>query len=138
MLLFVLAELPAKALERSIGALDATEEDLFRFRWATRHFLNTNCALLQAGRLIGQFDTVVAVDLNTLPAALALAEEYAASVLYDAHEFWPYAFMECRHWEVEFWSGFERNLAPCADLRVTVSPHLADVMSKEYGCEFLS
>ncbi len=138
MLLYVLAELPAKALGRAVGALDATEEDLFRFRWATRHFLHTNSALLQAGRLIGEFDAIVATDLNTLPAALALAEENGATVLYDAHEFWPYAFMEYRHWEIEFWSVFERNLAPRADLRVTVSPQLAALMSKEYGCNFLT
>jgi hypothetical protein len=124
MLLYVLAELPSKVLERSIGALDATEHDLSRFRWATRHFVNTNCALLQAARLIGQFDAVVAADMNTLPAAIAVAEECGATVLYDAHEFWPHAFMECRHWEVEFWSAFDRNLAARAHLRVTVSPQL--------------
>jgi glycosyltransferase involved in cell wall biosynthesis len=138
MLLHVLAELPAKVLERSIGAVDATDQDLFRFRWATRHFLHTNAALLQAARLIGGFDVVVAADLDTLPAALVLAEEWGATVLYDAHEFWPRAFMEYRNWEVEFWSAFERNLAPRAHLRVTVSPQLANLMSKEYGCEFLS
>ena len=138
MLLYVLAEFPPKLLARSIGALDANGDDLFRFRWAARHFLHTNCALLQAGRLIGHFDAVIAADMDTLPAALILAREHGATVLYDAHEFWPRAFMEYRHWEVEFWSSFEHNLASHADLRVTVSPHLANLMSKEYGCEFLS
>ena len=49
-----------------------------------------------------------------------------------------YSLMEFRHWEVEFWSAFDRNLAQCADLRVTVSPQLADVMAQEYGCDFIT
>ena len=81
---------------------------------------------------------IVAADMGTLPVALALADEYGAKVLYDAHEFWPYSLMEFRHWEVEFWSAFDRNLAQCADLRVTVSPQLANVMAQEYGCDFLT
>jgi len=84
------------------------------------------------------FDAIVAADMGTLPAALALAEEYGAKVVYDAHEFWPLSVMEFRHWEVEFWSAFDRNLAQRADLRVTVSPQLAEVMAREYGCDFLS
>ena len=138
MCLYMLAELPAKVLERAVGALDASEEDLFRFRWLARYFLHTNSALIQAGRLIGGFDVVVAADLETLPAAVALGEEYGASLLYDAHEFWPHSIAEFRDWEIEFWSALERRLAPHADLRVTVSPQLADIMSREYGCEFLT
>jgi glycosyltransferase involved in cell wall biosynthesis len=67
-----------------------------------------------------------------------LEAKYGAKVLYDAHEFWPRSVMEFRHWEVEFWSAFDRNLAQRADLRVTVSPQLAEVMAREYGCDFLS
>jgi glycosyltransferase involved in cell wall biosynthesis len=137
-LLQVLARLPAKALAHEIGALDATEEDLARFRWYARHYADTNCALLRAGRLTGEFDAIVAADMGTLPVALALSDEYGAKVIYDAHEFWPYSLMEFRHWEVEFWSAFDRNLAQRADLRVTVSPQLADIMEKEYGCDFLT
>jgi glycosyltransferase involved in cell wall biosynthesis len=137
-LLHVLAELPTKALERSIGALGATEQDLNRFRGYARYFVHTNSALLQAARLIGEFDAIVAADLETLPAALVLADESGATVLYDAHEFWPHSAIEFRHWEVEFWSAFDRNLAARADLRSTVSPQLAALLSREYGCEFLS
>jgi len=53
-LLHVLAELPSKPLQRAVGGLDADEEDLYRFRWLARYFLNTNSALIQAGRLLGQ------------------------------------------------------------------------------------
>lgn len=138
MLLHLVSELPAASLADALGALDATEEDLSRFRWLARHFYDTNCALLEAGRRIGAFDAIVAADMGTLPAALALAEEYGAKVVYDAHEFWPRSVMEFRHWEVEFWSAFDRNLAERADLRVTVSPQLAEIMAREYGCDFLS
>jgi glycosyltransferase involved in cell wall biosynthesis len=138
MLLRLISDLPPKALADAIGAIDATEEDLGRFRWLVRHYYDTNCALLEAGRRTGVFDAIVAADMGTLPAALALAEEYGAKVLYDAHEFWPRSVMEFRHWEVEFWSAFDRNLAQRADLRVTVSPQLAEVMAREYGCDFLS
>jgi glycosyltransferase involved in cell wall biosynthesis len=138
MLLRFLAELSPKALANAVGALDATEADLGRFRWLLRHFYNTNCALLEAGRRIGAFDTIVAADMGTLPAAHALAEEYGATVVYDAHEFWPYSDMDYRHWEVEFWSAFDRNLAQQTDLRVTVTPQLAEVMAREYGCDFLA
>jgi glycosyltransferase involved in cell wall biosynthesis len=138
MLLHLVSELPAASLADALGALDATEEDLARFRWYARHYYDTNCALLEAGRRIGTFDVIVAADMGTLPAALALAEEYGARVVYDAHEFWPLSIMEFRHWEVEFWAAFDRNLARRADLRVTVSPQLAEVMAREYGCDFLS
>jgi glycosyltransferase involved in cell wall biosynthesis len=138
MLLRLLSELPAKSLENAVGALDATEDDLGRFRWLASHFYDTNCALLEAGRRIGSFDVIVAADMGTLPAALTLAEEYGAKVVYDAHEFWPLSVMEFRHWEVEFWSAFDRNLAQRADLRVTVSPQLAEVMAREYGCDFIA
>ena len=132
----VLAGLPPKLLQHAIGALDMTEQDLGRFRWLARYFIHTNGALAEAGRLIGNFDLIVATDLETLPAALVLARESGALVLYDAHEFWPYADLNFRHWEVEFWSGVERDLLAATDFRVTVSPHLARRMSEEYGQEF--
>ena len=47
MLLRLVSELPAKSLEDAVGALDATDEDLGRFRWLARHFYDTNCALLR-------------------------------------------------------------------------------------------
>jgi len=134
--LHVLVGLPPKLLQHAIGALDMTEQDLGRFRWLARYFIHTNGALAEAGRLIGNFDLIVATDLETLPAALVLARESGAPVLYDAHEFWPYADLNFRHWEVEFWSAVERDLLAATDFRVTVSPQLARRMSEEYGHEF--
>jgi len=136
MMLHLLKNLHPMALGRTIGAIDATADDLARFRSLARHFLDTNSALIRAGEFIGYFDLVVAADLDTLPAAVALADQYGAAVLYDAHEYWPLQWLDFRHWEVEFWSQLERDLAQRADLRVAVSPQLAEIMSSEYGCEF--
>jgi glycosyltransferase involved in cell wall biosynthesis len=135
--LYLLAELPSRSLMRVLGAFDAEEQDLARFRWLVRYFVMTNGALVQAGRLIGEFDVIVAADLETLPAALALGSESGARVVYDAHEWWPHADIDFRHWEVEFWTAIDRELSQCAALRVTVSPQLALLMSQEYGCEFV-
>ena len=137
-MLYQLMELPPQSLAKRIGALDATDSDLDRFRSLCRHYVDTNGALLQAARLTGEFDLVVATDLETLPAAIALGHEHNAQVLFDAHEYWPYAYPSFRHWEVQFWGGVERNLAKSADIRVTVSPNLAELMSSEYDCEFLT
>lgn len=132
-----LAELPAEVLERTVGAHDATGEDLQRFGDYLRYLLHSNSALIDAGRRIGQFDCVVATDLDALPAGLVLAEECDAALVYDSHEFWPYSIPVFRDWEVEFWFNLDRRLASLPDLCVTVSPQLADLMSQQYGYEFL-
>jgi glycosyltransferase involved in cell wall biosynthesis len=134
--LFFTAQLPLRSLGRAIGALDATEEDLGNFHWLCNYFINVNSALLEASRRIGGFDVIVAADLDTLPAAVALAEEHGVPLVYDAHEYWPYAFPEFRHWEIEFWCDLEKTLLERVTLPLTVSPHLANVMSQHYGRAF--
>jgi glycosyltransferase involved in cell wall biosynthesis len=136
--LYVLAELPSRALARVVGALDANEADLARFRWWCRYFVNTNSALVQAARLLGTFDVIVAASLETLPAAIELGEASNAVTVYDAHEFWPFADLNFRHWEATFWAGLDRGLAARTDFRVTVSPQLAQLMSTEYACRFVA
>ena len=134
---FVAGSLPSAVLARTLGAIDAHADDLARFRWLCKHFVNTNGALIQAGRELGPVDLVVACDLETLPAALVLGSENGAFVVYDAHEYWPYSIGSFRHWETEYWSQIEKSLAIHAGLRATVSPPLARLMSDEYASEFL-
>jgi glycosyltransferase involved in cell wall biosynthesis len=136
--LYLLAELPSLSLMRVLGALDAEDDDLARFRSLARYFVMTNGALIQAARLIGKFDVIIAADLTTLPAALTLSAESGARVVYDAHEWWPHANIAFRHWEVAFWTNLDRELSRLAALRITVSPQLAHRMSQEYGCEFVT
>ena len=135
-LLHIYAGLPSRVLARTVGAFDADEGVLSRFRQLCRYFVNTNGALIQAARLTGRFDLIVAADLEFLPAALILGYENKAAVIYDAHEYWPYSYLDFRHWENEFWAGLEDTLVRQAAIRVTVSPPLAAHMSSEYGCEF--
>ena len=132
----LMGEVPPSALRHAIGALDSTDDDLNHFRWLCRFFLNVNSSLLEASRRIGGFDMVVAAELFALPAAVALGEEYDVPVVYDAHEFWPYAFPDVRHWEIEFWAEVERSLVQKVTLPLTVSPQLADAMAHHYGCKF--
>jgi glycosyltransferase involved in cell wall biosynthesis len=135
-LLYMYAGLPDRVLIRTLGALDADDRVMNRFRELCRYFVDTNAALVEAARLTGVFDVIVAADLESLPAALILASETQAVVMYDAHEYWPYSDLDFRHWENEFWAGLERTLAAEAAIRITVSPPLAAHLGKEYGCEF--
>ena len=111
MRLFVYRHLPRHALSRAVGAIDADLVALDRFRKLCAYFVDTNGALVQAARLTGSFDVIVAADLETLPAALMISQESKAIVVYDAHEYWPYSYRDFRHWEIEFWASSGAN--PC-------------------------
>ncbi len=136
--IYLSAQLPLRPLADAIGALDATDDDLKRFRWFCQFFVTHNSALLEAGRRTGGFDLIVAVDFHTLPAAVALAEEFDVPLVYDAHEYWPFSLAEFRHWEVEFWAGLEQRLLQRVTLPITVSPQLANLMERDYGYPFRS
>jgi glycosyltransferase involved in cell wall biosynthesis len=132
--LFLLSQLPARALEPVLGA--AAGDDLANFLWLLDYFVRINSSLLRASRQIGGFDVVVAADLDTLPAAVALAEEYGVPLVYDAHEYWPHAFAAFSPSEIAFWSNLEKTLIEHVTLALTVSPQLAEIMSQRYGCAF--
>jgi glycosyltransferase involved in cell wall biosynthesis len=134
--LLVAGQLPARALAESVGATGAVEAGLVSLRWSCLYFVRTNSALIEAGRRIGGFDVVVAADLDTLPAALTLAEQYGVPLIYDAHEYWPYAFSHFQSWESEFWREVERSIIGRVTLPLTVSPQLAAIMSDAYGVTF--
>ena len=126
-----------EVLARRLGVIGPLESDLFRFRWFLSHFAGVNAALYQAGRNCGPVELVVATDLDTLPAAIALGHLNGAPVVYDAHEYWPFSRLEFRSWESEFWANIERNLALQASLRVSVAVPLAEHMAREYGADFI-
>ena len=132
------AHLPAETLSRQLSAGKADTFSILRFRGLCNYFINTNSALSQAARLTGNFDVIIAADLETLPAALIIAEKDRSIVVYDAHEFWPYSYIDFSDWEASFWTELERSLVKHADLRVTVSPPLAAALEREYDCEFIS
>jgi glycosyltransferase involved in cell wall biosynthesis len=128
------AELPDWILADRIGAHGGTA----RFRELCEYFVNTNAAIMQAMQNMGPPDLIVAADLETLPAATAIAGDAGSFCVFDAHEYWPYSYTDFQYWEIEFWHGIERQLSRLANLRVVVSQQLAELMSKEYGCEFLT
>ena len=123
-------------LKNRFGAYDADEVDLFRFRDLCRYVFDTNAALFEAAMDIGRCDVIVCADLESLPAAIGLKEVWGCKVLFDSHEFWPFSYLEFRHWENEFWSRVECALARSADVCATVSVPLAKVLSGEYGVQF--
>jgi glycosyltransferase involved in cell wall biosynthesis len=134
--LFVAGQLPARSLAESVGATGAIQAGSDSLRWCCLYFARANSALIKAGRRIGGFDVIVAADLETLPAAVTLAEQFGVPLVYDAHEYWPYAFPKFQRWESEFWCGVEKSLIGRVALPLTVSPQLAAIMSDAYGVAF--
>jgi glycosyltransferase involved in cell wall biosynthesis len=132
------AALPVGLLADRIGAHGAAPEEIARFRSLCTYFVNTNSALIQAAENMGPPDLVVAADLETLPAATAIAAGAGGLCIYDAHEYWPFSYTDFRNWEIEFWLEIDRQLSRLADLRYTVSDQLAQIMTRQYGCEFLT
>jgi glycosyltransferase involved in cell wall biosynthesis len=135
--LCVLGELPAQALAEVIGGKGASDHDIAHFRSYCRYFVQTNAGFIQAARLLGKFDLVVAADLDTLPAAVALGEEQGCLVVYDAHEYWAHA-NPWPDWLSRFWDDFTKDLVRGADLCAVVCPQLAELMSRAYGKSFVS
>ena len=124
------------ALQRMVGAYDADATDIARFRSLCRYMLNTNSALLEGALYFGPFDTIICADLESLPAAIGLKEQWGCNVIFDSHEFWPFSYTDFRHWENDFWSRMEALLTREADVCLTVSDTLATTLSAEYGREF--
>ena len=127
-----------ESLNSIVGSFDADKADIFRFQDLCRYILNTNSALYENAIRLGPFDTIICADLESLPAAIGLKELWGCQVVFDSHEFWPFSYVEFRHWENDFWSRIERQLACNADIRITVSDTLAATLTNEYGCAFES
>lgn len=80
---------------------------------------------------------MVASDLDSLAAGVALKHDMGARLIYDAHEFWPYSFPQFKGTDEErAWVRIERMLARHADVRFAVSPGLAAIMTETYGAPF--
>jgi glycosyltransferase involved in cell wall biosynthesis len=136
--LYAFAGLPKALLKRILGIDQATEHEFALFRDHCKYFVQTNGGLIQAARRLGQFDLVVAADLDTLAAAVALGEQDGSLVVYDAHEYWAFAMSPYPEWGRQFWNSHARELLRRSDLQMTVSPQLAAMMARDLGREFLS
>jgi hypothetical protein len=83
------------------------------------------------------FDVILANDIETVPLALRVAGN-STRVVVDAHEYEP------RHWDDQwffdtvygpYWDYICRTYLPHVEAMVSVSPHLADEYSRNYGVD---
>ena len=80
-------------------------------------------------------EAIHAHDLNTLLPAVITARRTGARVIYDAHELYPHISTLSRR-EARVWSVLERRLIGRADALLTVSPSLADQLTRSYGIPY--
>jgi glycosyltransferase involved in cell wall biosynthesis len=80
-------------------------------------------------------DLVQAHDLDALRAAVLLGEKLKVPVVYDTHELWSeQPFIDSQE-AVAYWNELEAQLAPKADLVMTVNEPLARILEERYGLE---
>lgn len=122
-----------------LGVLKAVRlERLPMFAAMLIHFLQVNAALVASSPARERgYRLVHANDLDTLGAAVLLKWETGCRVVYDAHEYWPYADLGASRAEQRFWAALERFLVRYADAAFTVSKPLAQALQAETGCTFL-
>lgn len=109
-----------------------------RFLSYVQYYLVTNATLIEVGLKLNSPSIIISCDLDTLAAGVALSESWAIPLIYDAHEFWPYAFPGFIAGESSFWETVERTLITSADLRIGVSPQLTGLMEEAYGVPFIT
>ena len=89
--------------------------------------------------LIGaKADKIVAVDLDTLPAACTAGKLKGIPVIFDSHEYFP-ELPEIRNkpfikW---FWLKLEAVFVPMVTQGITVSQGIVDIYWKKYGLNFI-
>lgn len=127
----------------AVAAAPDVERQLI-FRSLIQFFLDVTSTMLRGASSFandvgipdGKWDAIIASDLPAMPAALLLGGIAGVPVVYDAHEYWPEADLGSLAYESDFWRCMEQKLLPHAQLRVTVSPGLADLMQRESGAPF--
>lgn len=127
---------PDAVIAERLGADIGVDSELGRFRELCCYMVDTSAALISAVEKLGVPDVLVSVDLEALFAGAAIAEDYGVPLVFDAHEWWPHSVPDFQHWEIEFWETMEGRLSAVADLRLTVTPQIAERMGSEYGVTF--
>ena len=106
------------------------------FRSVLQYFLDTTQTLTAQILNMRNVHGIIAADLDALPAALLFKGMMNVPVYYDAHEYWPESDTQATEYEQKYWARLEKTLVGHTDHRVTVSPGLAELMSRRYGKEF--
>ncbi len=76
---------------------------------------------------------VLCNDLDTLLAGVWAKKRFNCRIIYDAHEYWPYATQGYSENYTRRAARLEKMLIPYADTHITVSGHLAREMERAYG-----
>lgn len=106
------------------------------FRWYLDYFLDKTNVLLDGLKKVQGYSVIVAVNLPSLLAALLIKQIHGVPVVYEALEYWPEIDPEAGSPEINFWKGIEARLVQHVDYASTVSPGLANLMTRVYGREF--
>lgn len=123
-----------RAIVRPIPARVFVSNRISAFKALLVHFSSLTRSLENA--VHAKADIVHANDLDTLLAGVSIAKRYHATLVYDAHEYWPYSIAGFSKLEVYFWRGFERLLVRRVNTAVTVSTGLAKLMTEDYQKNF--
>lgn len=88
--------------------------------------------------LMAKSDKIVAVDLDTLPAACMAGKLKGVPVIFDSHEYFPEVpEIQNKPFVRWFWLKLEALFVPMTELRITVSKGIVEIYRKKYGLDFL-
>lgn len=96
------------------------------------HFMTTGSVFWKNLRNSPRVDIIHCNDLDTLLAGVLAKHIFKSSIVYDAHEFWPYSNVETPKHLVNLLKKYENFLIQYADNVITVNHLLADIMRQEY------
>lgn len=108
--------------------------DWLRFKWLVRYFIYIAARLDLAIRASDlRPDVVYCNDLDTLLAGVLTKVRTGCTLIYDAHELWPYSDPAATRYHVKAFHWYERWLSPKADHVLSVNPYLCRIMARHYG-----
>lgn len=110
-------------------------ERTHHFKAIAHYFAASAEKLLSIAAGIEGFSSVIAADLDSLLAGVALKARFNVPLIYDAHEIY-YESGLFGETEKAFWLEYEKILAPKADRRFIASTTGADFMNEHYPCHF--
>ena len=100
-------------------------------------YLNLNLSLF-IYLLTQKVDSIVAVDLDTLPAACIAGKLKGVPVIFDSHEYFPEVpEIQNKPFVKWFWLKLEALFVPMISCGITVSKGIVDIYRKKYGLDFI-
>ncbi|MGH6769076.1 MAG: glycosyltransferase family 4 protein [Xanthobacteraceae bacterium] len=121
---------------RYVAGGDIDVEQAERFQSLCSYVFDSNMALLQAARLCGSPDLIIACDFEALPAGIVAGRELGCRVIYDASQLWSSSAPGLTDWERKFWFAVEKLYAQMADHRFAVSDHRARALGQRLCVPF--